>query len=311
MEVSVIIPAFNAEAFILKAVCSALEQSQVLEVLVVNDGSTDQTRDILKAIKNKKLRVLEHENGVNKGRSSSRNLGLQQATSEYIAFLDADDYYLPHRFDKDEYIFKNNNCDGVYNAIGAHFYRACTAKEKAALDLYMVSEEVAPENLFKELITGRKRHFSIDGLTLKSRVLKSVGLFNEKLPVAEDTEFIWRVALNHKLVTGHLNKPVAKRGVHQMNVFDDQVVYKDRLLEVCEILLEWVAKNKAPKEKTDLILKTIWNYRYKKETSMAVHTLYWYRQFFKNPNILFTLLIIKYFPVVRRRKKVFSFLYKN
>ncbi|WP_339847468.1 glycosyltransferase family A protein [uncultured Dokdonia sp.] len=312
--VTVIIPVYNGEKFIERSLDSVLYHSEVTEVLVINDGSTDGTEHILDHYSscNSRVEILCHAQKINKGRSASRNLGLQRASGPYIAFLDADDFFLPNRFIFDkEIFFANKEADGVYNAIGVHFYRDFVEEEEEALNCYMVTEELPSDSLFKELLIGRKGHFSIDGLTLKKSVLENVGYFNECLPVAEDTEFMWRIALNHSLVTGSLKEIVAKRGVHESNIFDNESAYKDRLLEVCEELLLWVGKNNAHKEKIDILLKTLWNYRYRHTTTISQHIKHWGKQFLTSYKLLFTMHSIKYFPLVRRRKELFSFLYKR
>jgi glycosyltransferase involved in cell wall biosynthesis len=99
-NVSVIIPCFNSERFIVDAVRSALSQGSVVsEVLVTDDGSTDNSYEL--AIKESKrdsrVRVLIHEGHANRGVSASRAAGVGQCTGEYVAFLDADDIFLPHK----------------------------------------------------------------------------------------------------------------------------------------------------------------------------------------------------------------------
>lgn len=89
-RVSVIIPAYNAAGCVRRAVDSVLEQSfQDLELLVVDDGSTDATRAVL-AEYGDRLHLLAKQNG---GPAAARNHGLQHARGEYVAFLDADDYW--------------------------------------------------------------------------------------------------------------------------------------------------------------------------------------------------------------------------
>lgn len=91
-KISVIIPCYNAEKYIARCLQSVLENTyQNLEVLCINDGSTDQSEKILQnfASKNSRIKVL---NQSNQGVSVARNLGLDMATGEYIAFIDADDW---------------------------------------------------------------------------------------------------------------------------------------------------------------------------------------------------------------------------
>ena len=91
--VSVIIPAYNAESFIVEAIDSVLAQSyRNIELIIVNDGSTDSTPILCKSYK-EKLKLFSQPN---QGVSAARNLGLQKAKGDFIAFLDADDSYLPN-----------------------------------------------------------------------------------------------------------------------------------------------------------------------------------------------------------------------
>ncbi|MBL7951199.1 MAG: glycosyltransferase family 2 protein [Flavobacteriales bacterium] len=91
--ISVIIPAYNAAPFLLEATRSVLEQTHTdLELIVVNDGSTDETSALARRTHDQRVRVIDQPNG---GVSSARNAGLGTAEGEYIAFLDADDAMEP------------------------------------------------------------------------------------------------------------------------------------------------------------------------------------------------------------------------
>ena len=100
IRVSVIIPAYNAEAFIARAVDSALAQTETsLEILVVDDASTDGTAALVEAIAASDPRVRLIRSAVNGGPGVARNLGLEAAQGRWIALLDADDSYLPQRLE--------------------------------------------------------------------------------------------------------------------------------------------------------------------------------------------------------------------
>lgn len=96
-SVSVVIPVYNGQDVVLNAINSSLAQEEVIEVICVNDGSTDETLFKLKSINDSRVKVFDIENS---GASYARNFGAQKAVSEYIAFLDADDYFLQNRFCK-------------------------------------------------------------------------------------------------------------------------------------------------------------------------------------------------------------------
>ncbi len=310
--VSVIIPVFNTERFVEKAITSALDQPEVVEVIVVNDGSEDSSLHIIEKLQeeNDRIKIFHHPNGLNKGRSASRNLGIKKASSNYIAFLDSDDFYLKNRFKNDQKVFaKDHSIDGVYNAIGAHFYRESKEFERSILKLTTITEKVKPEALFEVLLHYKKGHFSIDGLTVKKSVFDKVGFFNELLPVDEDTHMFIKMALKTKLATGVIHEPLAMRGVHDTNVFNNGKLYDK--LKVYEKLIFWSCKHKVSLKKIDALLKKYWMLNYQEGKGLKQSIMSWFSIFFSNNRILFSLLSIKYFPIVARRKSIFPFFYKN
>lgn len=112
--VSVIIPAFNAEIFIARTLESVLSQTyQNTEVLVVDDGSTDTTAEIVKSFAHKDSRVsLFHQS--NAGVAAARNLAIEKSKGEYIAPIDADDIWYPQNLEKQvEYLIQSEQSVGV------------------------------------------------------------------------------------------------------------------------------------------------------------------------------------------------------
>lgn len=91
-SVSVVIPAKNVAAYVGETVASALAQGEVSEVIVVDDGSTDNTTAIIRAIRDPRLRLMTNDSA---GVSAARNLGARHATGEWLLFLDADDRLRP------------------------------------------------------------------------------------------------------------------------------------------------------------------------------------------------------------------------
>ncbi len=313
-SISVIIPVYNCDRFIEKAINSVLKQPEVTEIVVVNDGSTDGTGELLDQlqVQNSKLKIYHHENKSNKGRSASRNLGIQKTTGNFIAFLDADDYFLPNRFVNDIKVFQENeNCDGVYNAIGAHFYKEIRIIERNRLELYMVTEKIKPKELFETLFSGKKGHFSIDGLTVRKSVFDTIGFFNEALVVMEDTDVFWKMAIKCQLFTGIIGQPVAMRGVHDNNVFVQVDLYKNNVILLYESLLVWSCKNNVSSNTIDILLNTIWIIKKKEKNKLHQDIGYWAKLFFPHSQLFFSILSVKYFPVIRLRKELFPFLYSK
>lgn len=226
MNISVIIPAFNVEKYLEKAVKSAVDFPEVRELIIIDDGSRDSTLNLSFRLKeqNNKIKVYQHPEKQNKGASASRNLGINLSTSDYIAFLDADDFYLPNRFDAEKTIFfENPNVDGVYGAISAHFISKIgkTRFEASKMtQITTISGSPHPEELLYVLLGISKQykgHIHLDALTVRKTVFSKSGFFDEELEYAEDTDIIIRIASTCNLVAGLIDQPVAMRGVHDTN----------------------------------------------------------------------------------------------
>ena len=98
-KVSVIVPVYNAEKFISRCITSILEQTiKEIEIIVVNDGSTDQSAEIINSFESLDHRII-HISQPNQGVSTARNAGLRCASGEFIGFVDADDWIEPNMFE--------------------------------------------------------------------------------------------------------------------------------------------------------------------------------------------------------------------
>lgn len=112
-QVSVIIPAYNSAKYLAEAIASVLEQTYTdYEIIVINDGSTDNTREAIEPFLDR-IRYFEQEN---QGVSATRNRGIYLARGELIAFLDADDIFMPHKLEHQVAIFESQPEIGIVNS---------------------------------------------------------------------------------------------------------------------------------------------------------------------------------------------------
>ena len=101
MDVSVVIPAYNVERYITKAIDSVLQDSDLaIEIIVVDDGSVDRTAEVVEEARRRDPRVRLVRQSSNVGPSACRNRGIGEATGKYVAFVDADDWCAPGRLDR-------------------------------------------------------------------------------------------------------------------------------------------------------------------------------------------------------------------
>ncbi|MEG0925717.1 glycosyltransferase family 2 protein [Chryseobacterium sp.] len=226
MRISVIIPVYNAEKFVSQAVKSALQFEEVYEVILVEDKSPDQALQVCEQLAEEydRVKLYQHPDKGNHGAGPTRNLGIQKSTGDFISFLDADDYFLPNRFDAEKELFKRPEVEGVYGALGVHYYT-----EKAKQQYYQlfgdrlttVYKRHEPKEVFLGQIymLGSFGLFSIDALTIRrdSLMKKMDTLFKASLRLHQDTEFLFRLSYYLDLYPGILDKAVAIRGVHEDN----------------------------------------------------------------------------------------------
>jgi glycosyltransferase involved in cell wall biosynthesis len=263
MKISVIIPVYNAERYVSNAVKSALQQPETAEVILIEDGSPDNCLQICRQLEHKfdKVKLLRHPDAQNHGAGATRNLGIKHARYDYIAFLDADDFYLPERFKTAKKLFKiHDYIDGVYEAIGAHFYEPQSERKFHLMrfkSLTTMSAVIAPEDLFEVLARGKNGFFHLDGLVVKKNIFERCGLFFDHLKLHQDTAIIIQMSLTGILMPGRLDEPVAMRGVHDQN----RILSKYNALQT-KFLLWQTLFTWAISEKTNIVRLTILFHNY-------------------------------------------------
>lgn len=189
--VSVIIPAFNASAFVAKAIESVLLQTyRPVEIVAVDDGSTDRTMDILLSYGDK---IRAYRQG-NKGPAGARNLALANARGQYLMFLDADDCLLPQKISRQVEILERNPaagwtyCDIEYvNGEGRRLYLAS--------DRFSYANRTALNGiLFPELLRGN--FIPVHASLIRRESLFAVAPFDEDkhLIGVEDWDLLMRLS---------------------------------------------------------------------------------------------------------------------
>lgn len=262
LNISVIIPVYNAALFVEKAVNSALQFDEVQEILLIEDKSSDNSLSVCQnlAEKNPKIKLFQHPDKGNHGAGATRNLGLEKATQEYIAFLDADDYWLPNRFEAEKEIFKDSKIEGVFGAIGTEFLtekgRAEFQEKFKDTTLTTVKKNAEGEDVFLGLIDPSRKFgsfFSLIALTVRKSAIERVHLrFNENLRVHQDTDFIVKLSYHCYLKSGNITEAVAMRGVHDENritkikMYSPQ--YKERQLLLWKSIDKWSIDKRIEKK---------------------------------------------------------------
>lgn len=217
--VSVVMPVFNGEKYIAKAVESILNQTMTeIELIVVNDGSTDNTDSLLKELSNfdSRVKVIFHQN---KGVSLSRNIAIGEAKAEFIALMDADDVSEPTRLQK-QYDFLNNNPEVVALASQVNFI--CPRGVKISSSNFNTQHE----QIELALLEDDGQHFCQPSVMFRKDKGISIGLYDQSLKMGEDVDFFLRLALIGKLHT--LDEPLLNYRRHTSNATaSDNIVMHD------------------------------------------------------------------------------------
>jgi glycosyltransferase involved in cell wall biosynthesis len=202
-NVSVIIPTYNSAKFILESLNSAIQQTyKDIEIIVVDDGSTDNTKQVLAPFMDK-ICYIYKDNG---GAASARNTGIKHATGKYIAFLDADDIWLPEKLELQMKLFsQNKDIDWIHTNL------ILIDESGIEQGIRKLPPDFATKDIFYTLFM---EYWTLtSSIIIKRGCLDIVGEFDESLPVNQDYDLWLRMAHHYKI--GYIDQPLTKYRIHQ------------------------------------------------------------------------------------------------
>jgi glycosyltransferase involved in cell wall biosynthesis len=192
-------PAFNAEPYICESIESVLGQSYPnIELIVINDGSTDNTGEAISHLMNS-ITYIETKN---QGVSAARNLGIEQAKGEWIAFLDADDIWFANKLQ-----LQFDGLDGCVWSYTDSYYlgeQYPNKTRRSDLSVLLVG------NIFNALLT--ENIITTSSVLLKKSILQNAGCFDETLEALEDWKLWLDIAKEHPI--SYVNSPLLKYRVY-------------------------------------------------------------------------------------------------
>lgn len=183
--VSIIIPTYNREELIGESIQSVLDQTfRDFELIVIDDGSTDGTNDIVRSFSDNRINYIHQKNS---GRSSARNRALKIACGSYITFLDSDDLYLPDKL-QTQVDFLN-----AHPEYGMVYTSAYCIDEKGRL-LNSLYEATVSGDIYKDIAFYIPVTITLPTVMARREVFDKVGGFDEKMERFEDTDMWRRIA---------------------------------------------------------------------------------------------------------------------
>lgn len=192
-RVSVVIPMYNSKITILKAINSVLEQTyqNIMEIIVVNDGSTDDSESILREyiMENNLGELIRIVNKPNGGAATARNTGLENSQGEFIAFLDADDRWKKEKISKQMNVFNWHREVGL---VGSNL------NEEHIERFFLKKFDYYTEIKLMDLIF--KNFFQTSTVIIRREILETVGFLNSKQTHAEEGNYFLRIAAKYKCI---------------------------------------------------------------------------------------------------------------
>jgi glycosyltransferase involved in cell wall biosynthesis len=225
--ISIIIPTYNRSAFIGEAIDSVLQQTfSDFELIVIDDGSTDSTGEIVNAFKDERLVFIQQENA---GRSAARNRALATARGKYIAFLDSDDTYLQDKLERQV------NFMEAHPEIGMIYTSAkCIDADGNILKNNVYVASVSGQ-IYRQVAFFRPVTITLPTVMVRREVLDNVGGFDEKMERFEDTD-LWR-RISKRYQVGALNYPTCLLRTH-----DDNTLRTQNPVKITNAIEYYVAK---------------------------------------------------------------------
>lgn len=262
-DISIIVPVYNAEKYLKKCLDSLVNQTKKeLEFILINDGSTDKSEEIIKTYKDKRIKYFKNKN---QGIGKTRNFGIEKSSGKYLMFLDSDDY------------FSNDACEILYKE---------AEKEKADLivfDYYRVEKgnlnEVKIEpfnatNIKADSSLLLKINLGPCNKIYKSDLIKNNDIKFEENLKYEDTLFVVKAIYNAQKII-KLNRFLHYYMIHEKS---ETTVRDERVFDILKIvdkIRKYLKNDKSIKDSVDkLTVKILTNYtiqqRYQSDKNIAM-----------------------------------------
>jgi glycosyltransferase involved in cell wall biosynthesis len=264
-KVSVIIPTFNRAHYLPQAIQSVLAQTvPVHEIIVVDDGSTDNTPDIIMAYGDK-IRYLKQKN---QGPSAARNYAMREVRGNWVAFLDSDDLWVPEKNQlQAEFVRQHPYLEFVFGNL-AIFSEHQSDDKPEILDLavhqYLQANATDLKDFFRQLLFCNPVPTS--SVLLRSDCFRQVGWLDETMRYCEDYDYWLRLAPDFR--AGFVDHVLVKRRMHDSNAIKAYSAICEGTLKVLKRLRQ---KNNLPADVHQILLRRIASVQYNLSSHLIKH----------------------------------------
>jgi glycosyltransferase involved in cell wall biosynthesis len=193
-RVSVIVPAYNAAVYLPYAIDSVLAQTRPdWEIVIVDDGSTDHTQEVVDRYKPELGDRLQYIYQSNRGLPAARNAAMRVARGEFIALLDADDVWLPHRLERGLAVMDAEADTGLVHGRVMRINTQGSVTGQLAVEPRYLTGRIA------RYIYTRRAHIVCPTVLFRKSCLETAGWFDEAMQATEDRDLWFRIALRYKV----------------------------------------------------------------------------------------------------------------
>lgn len=295
--VSIILPTFNRENLVSRAIFSVINQSyENWELIIVDDCSEDNSITVIERfLKDNRLKLIRNKK--NLGGSGSRNVGIEYSKGDFITFLDSDDEYLPDKVKLQVNLFKNSkinnlgvvNC-GRFDERNGKIYSSWLPKFKGDVRVPLLSKDKVGANTSLLMVTRK--------------VLENNIRFDNNMPAGQDWDFLIRVCLkfnmdfvnHHLVIIHHHNGPRVYNNVSAINAYHLQLEkYSDLIRSKSSILKKFLIRKALVEFSNNekiLALKTI-NVRELKYDKLISLWRFYFKNF-KDSSSIFSKIFLKF-----------------
>ncbi len=256
-EVSVIIPTYNYACFLGTAIQSVLTQTwQDLELIIVDDGSTDNTREVVESFQSDhRVRYVFQSN---RGDSAARNTGISHSTGRYLGFLDADDYWMPEKLELQLALLRSNPQAA---AVHSSAYVDTIDQQQRLISRFLLQRPPLREKtLYEELLYNVVIVGSHSSIVLSRDVLDKVGGFDESLMCC-DWDLWRRISNEHEIL--YIDSPLTglrRHGANQTANPDVVADNSERILKKFVGEIPLLFRHHRYRMRTERYLKLAWLY---------------------------------------------------
>lgn len=225
-EVSIILPTFNRAHYIERSIISLFKQVyQDFEIIVVDDGSTDQTAQLVSQLRDHRVQYVQHPQ--NRGANAARNTGVRLAKGKYIAFQDSDDEWLPEKLAVQHSALK---AAGEKARVAFSSFWRINGEKKMLIPKAGRRMQSCIRNWHKDLLEGNL--ISTQALLIERDLLYEAGLFDETLPRFQDWELVLRLSKLTPFL--YINQPLFRVYTSPDSISENKDIYYQTIEQIMQ-----------------------------------------------------------------------------